>query len=37
MTITALILVGFMGGIFAIMTIGGVLAYAIDARVDHGH
>jgi len=37
MTVTAAILVGSMAGIFAILTVGGVLALAIDSRVDHGH
>lgn len=37
MSVTAAVMLTFMVGIFAIVTVGGVLAFAIDARVDHGH
>ncbi|MBB6519934.1 hypothetical protein HNR48_000212 [Pseudoteredinibacter isoporae] len=36
MTVTAAVMIVFLAGIFAILTVGSLLAYAIDARVDHG-
>lgn len=36
MTVTAAVMIVFMAGIFAILTVGSLLAYAIDERVDHG-
>lgn len=36
MTMTSIILLVFLIGIFAILTVGGLLAWVIDARIDHG-
>lgn len=37
MTVTAAVMIVFLAGIFAVLTLGSLLAYAIDARVKHGN
>lgn len=37
MTVTGAVMIVFMAGIFALLTIGSLVAYVIDKRVDHGH